>query len=1154
MPFTHLHTHSHYSLLDGLPQIPDLIAKACEYKMHALALTDHGAMYGIIEFYKKCKEAGIKPIIGMEAYVSPYPLSSAQAFSERKRYHLTLLAANNQGYKNLMKLASIGWLQGFYYKPRIDMNALSQYGGGLIILSGCMQSELSILLSENKKDAARELIAQFQTITGKENFFLEIQTHSGNVHYEKIRASLIELYRELNIPLAATSDVHYIDLKDKEAQDVLLCVQTGKKLEDKNRMSMTDYDLHFTSQQEMDASFSDIKEAIETTNHIADLANVEIELGKWVFPSVEIPNNKTAEEHLRALTFDGMRKRLETENIPDDYKTRANYELDIITKKGYAPYFLVIADIIGHARENGIITTTRGSAAGSLVSYCIGITTADPISFDLPFERFLNPFRPSPPDIDIDIEDARRNEIIHFVQEKYGEKRVANIITFGTLLARAAVRDTGRVLNLPYSFCDKLAKMIPHGIQGFKMTLDRALAENSELQTLYNENEEVKTVIDYARRIEGCARHGSVHAAGVVIAPTDLTEFSPLQKDVKHGTVITQYDMHAIEDTGLLKMDLLGITNLSILGLAREIIQRTRGISLDLNNLALDDKKTYQLLGEGKTFGVFQLAGSGMTRYLKELEPSSIFDIMAMISLYRPGPMESIPEYIRRKKNPSLVSYPHPKLEPILKKSYGIITYQDDVLLTAIGLAGYNWEEADKLRKAIGKKIPAEMAAQKQKFTEGCVLKNGMTLNEAEKIWLLIEPFAAYGFNKAHGSSYALVAYQTAYLKANYSVEFMAALLTCESSNMEKIAEGIAECENLGIKVLPPDINESLGGFTVIDTNNKDKLGAGKIRFGLNAIKHLGAGAVDGIIRERKSNGAFASLADFIQRVPEVNKKILESLIRSGAMDRFGERKTLDYNVESMLNFARSARKEQDPSKLSLFGAQAVQRELKLAENLSPADFPLLAYEKEYLGLYLTAHPLDGIKPYKEKLGISLIKQIKEVQFSEPKATIIGIVAGITEIRTKQGEQMLFVKIEDFDSSIEAIVFPRVYEKTRAIIQNGAILLITGEISKKDEIPKLIVQTVHKVDTEKLKKQTIMAKNAVKQTPIAKPEQYIIELPTKISKEKLKELKAIISLYPGNNPLYLRIDGERVSLVKTNFKVAAGDELDVKVKEVLDLL
>lgn len=1149
--FCHLHVHSHYSLLDGLPKIDELVNKAVEFKMPALALTDHGAMYGSIEFYKTCRGAGIKPIIGLEAYITPFKTLATDA-KERTSFHLTLLAANLTGYKNLLKLTTYSWLEGFYYRPRINYEILKKHSAGLIILSGCPSGEISKLLLQNKLDQAAELATFFQQIVDPDHFYLEIQDASALPDNLKLRSLLPQLAAQVNAPLAATNDVHYLNLSDKAAQDALVCIQINKKINDTDRPTLRDYDLHFASSAEMAEKFADLPAAVSATQTIADMCQVELELGKWVFPAVDIPDKTSAEVFLRTQATQGLKNKLE--KIPDNYLERLNYELEIIDQKGYAPYFLVLADIVRFAESQNIITTTRGSAAGSLVSFAMGITTADPMSFNLPFERFLNPYRPSPPDIDLDIEDARRLEIIEYVRQKYGADKVAHIITFGTLQARAAARDVGRVLGLPYSFCDKVAKMIPFGSQGFKMNLERALEENPNLKQAYLEHDDVRQMIDLAKQIEGCVRHASLHAAGIVIAPTELSDYAPLQRDSKQGEVTTQYDMHAIEDAGLLKMDLLGITNLSILGLARKIIERTSQVNLDFAHLPLDDLPTYELLAAGKTMGMFQLSGSGMTRYLKELKPTNIFDIMAMISLYRPGPIDSIPEFIRRKHHPELITYPHPRLKEILRLSYGVLTYQDDVLLTAIELAGYDWQEADKLRKAIGKKIPAEMAAQKNKFISGCVDKSGLTPTAAHDLWKLIEPFAAYGFNKAHGCSYALVAYATAFVKANYPVEFMAALMTCESGDMEKVAAGMAECANLNIKVRPSDVNESLGGFTVVGEKNAIQ----NICFGLKAIKHLGENIIDEIIATRKTDGQFTGLEDFLQRVPGNNKKSLEALVRSGALDRFGDRALLDYNIPEILEFARLNRDDAQADRLSLFNTNDMIRKLVLRPLPAGYEYPLLVYEKEYLGLYLSAHPLDKFRPYLAALKISSIREITaQKESTETPVKLLGIVRTAKAIKTKTGDPMLFVTLEDWETSTEVLVFPRLLKKTAAIWQVDNIVLINGSRTTRDDELKIIADRARLVDWNKLN-QIITAENAPAKIAsttapaIASQPGYFINLPAKISKLKLTALKSAIKDFAGNTPLYLRIEGDRVKIVKTKSLIKVTPEFEEQVQKILE--
>ncbi|MFA4936665.1 MAG: DNA polymerase III subunit alpha, partial [Patescibacteria group bacterium] len=790
--FIHLHVHSHYSLLDGLPKIPDLVAFAKTLGQEALALTDHGVMYGAIEFYKEATAQGIKPIIGVETYFAHRSLKNKQVRVDDTAYHLVLLAKDLQGYHNLLKLISISHLQGFYYKPRIDFATLKEYHQGLIALSGCLKGNIPQALLAEDTVTAEKLARQYLSIMGEENFYLEIQAHPELPEQINVNQKIAALSKKIGVPMAATNDVHYLRPSDAEAQDILVCIQTGKKVTDENRLNMNKVNTSMKNETEMLRDLPGFEHAIYQTTEIAKQINLEIPLSKLFFPNYTTPHGETTEVYLRLLTEDGLTKKYPG-GVEEQVRDRLEYELGIIMKKGYAGYFLVVADFVNWARQHEIIATTRGSAAGSLVSYLLGITTINPLTYNLPFERFLNPQRPSPPDIDMDFADNRRDEVIAYVTAKYGTSRVAQIVTFGTMMARAAIRDVGRVLGYPYGQCDRIAKMIPFGHQGFPMTIERALKETSELNALYTEDGEVKRLLELAKKVEGCARHASVHAAGIVISPTPLTDYTPLQMDVDDQHTITQYDMGACEAVGLVKMDFLGIRNLSILGSAIEIIEKTKGVKVDLDNLPLNDEATFSLLAQGNTMGLFQLSSSGMTKYLTELQPTNIYDIMAMVALYRPGPINSIPDFIKRKHNAKLISYLDPRLKDILQTSYGIITFQDDVLLISISIAGYTWEEADKLRKAIGKKIPKEMARQKEKFISGCIT-GGLTEAKAINLWQLIEPFAAYGFNKAHAASYAIVAYQTAYLKANYPVEFIAALMTAESDDMEKISAAVSEC------------------------------------------------------------------------------------------------------------------------------------------------------------------------------------------------------------------------------------------------------------------------------------------------------------------------------------------------------------------------
>lgn len=1146
--FTHLHVHSHYSLLDGLPKIPALVEKAKTLGMDALALTDHGALYGAMEFYKQARRAGLKPILGLEAYIAPR--------SGKDYFHLILLAASQAGYKNLLELVTASHLQGYYYKPRIDKALLARKTEGLIALSGCLRGEVARHIASQNYEEAKKIAQEFQQIFGPGNFYLELQRNSEGPLQEAVNTGLIRLGKETGIPLVATNDSHYLLPDDSTAQDLLVCVGTGRTVGETGRLDMRGSKLHLASPEEMTALFVDVPESIRSTAEIADRVILELTLGKRVFPSFAVPDGQSADSYLEELCYKGIAERLGTD-LPENILTRLKYEIDVIKNKGYAAYFLVVADLVNWARARGIISTTRGSAAGSLAAYALGITTMNPVEYKLPFERFLNPYRPTPPDIDMDFADNRRDEVLQYVSEKYGREKVAQIVTFGTMMARAAVRDVGRALGLPYSKCDKIAKMIPFGKQGFHMSIEKALTVSPDLLHAYQKDPETRNLIELAKNVEGCARHASIHAAGVVIAPSKLTDFTPLQQDTEGGHVITQYDMHSVEDAGLVKMDFLGIRNLSILGNAIEIVRHTRGIEVDMQNLPVNDAKTFELLSSGRTMGAFQLGGSGMTKYLVDLRPTNIFDIMAMISLYRPGPMESIPQFIQRKHNPGLITYLDPRLREILDLSYGVITYQDDVLLIAIKLAGYTWEEADRLRYAMGKKIPKEMLAQKEKFIQGAI-DNGMNSEKAVKLWSLIEPFAAYGFNKAHAASYAMVAYQTAYMKANFPVEFMAALLTAESHDLEKVAAGVAECASLGIQVLPPDVNESLADFTVIN----DK----QIRFGLSVIKNLGSDVISTIIRGRREGGPFLTLADFLRRIKtrNFNKKSWEALVKSGSLDRYGDRGVLLGNTESILEYARASQKQEAARQSALFlsssgGAQDLQ--LRPAPEATSAE--KLSWEKEFLGLYVSSHPLAAHRQTLKEIGaaINTVSANQDGSF----VTIGGIISRVQNILTKKGEPMCFADLEDESGKLELVVFPSIYNEHKALLAVDKIVLVNGRVSDKDGEVKVLVEKIKAIDDPSeisppsevgvpQKPEGVLGwqgKGEIKEG--VRDKLLKIKIPPTASPQIFSKLKTAFAKYPGQTPVLLVIpDREGTPReIKTNFMVNATSEFKIKLQELL---
>lgn len=1059
--FVHLHVHSEFSLLDGLAKAKELPKKAKELGMNAVALTDHGSMYGTVKFYQSALSVGVKPIIGVETYLARKSRLEKNEEGTNETYHLLLLAKNNVGYRNLMKLVTFAHLEGFYYKPRIDWELLQKYSEGLIATSGCLASEIPRLLQQGEQERAEKRVQDYAELFGKDHFYLEMQMHPSISIQQEVNKQLVALSRKFGIPLVATNDVHYVNKDDAEAHEILLCVQTQHTILESNRpLSMQDSpDFYLKSPDEMMADFVEYPEAIANTQKIADMCNVEIELGKWKLPLFEVPQGHDSHSYLEKLVYDRAPK-LYGDPIPDHVKERIDYELHIIKTKGYSPYFLIVSDFVNWAKDHGIyVGPGRGSAAGSVVSYCINITGLDPFYFNLPFERFLNPERPSAPDIDLDFADTRRDEVIAYVTQKYGADKVAQIITFGTMEARAAVRDTGRALGMPYSQPDRIAKLIPIGAQGMGMSIEKALTLSPDLKVAYDTEPETKRLLNLSKKLEGVARHASVHAAGVVIADKPLVEYTPVQKEARGEKIVTQYDMYTVgeDGVGLLKMDFLGLRNLTIIGETLSYIKEKRGEIIDIENIPLDDTDAYKLLSNGYTTGVFQLESPGMRRYIKELKPTTIFDLMAMVALYRPGPMQVIPEFIARKHDAMKIDYPHPLLTDVLKTSYGLIAYQDDVLLTAITLASYSWGDADKLRKAVGKKIPAEMKKQHDKFIDGCK-KNEISQTKAIEIWNLIEPFAGYGFNKAHAACYAMIAYQTAYLKSRYSTEFMTASLNAESrvatgaTREEKMTMIIEECKRMNIKVLPPDINKSLVDFCIEGKMQKDWA----IRLGLSAIKNVGTAAIEVILGARRKVGAFKSLRDFCSRVDlgKVNKKTLESLIKSGAMDAFGIRAALLTALPVICEEAIKEKKQSQNGQFGLFDADEqhetlTEDRLPDIEELSKTE--LLKFEKELLGFYLTEHPLT---PVLDRIANKVSHDIGELSLTDVGTSVIigGVVSNIKKIITKKsGQEMAFLKLSDLTGASEVVIFPKLYVTSKNKLLPDTILLIKGKVDARDD-------------------------------------------------------------------------------------------------------
>ena len=1147
MQFIHLHNHSHYSLLDGLPKIPELVAEAKKLDMPALALTDHGVMYGAIEFYQECLKNDIKPIIGVEFYLARRGLKDKKPNIDAKPYHLILLAQNNTGYNNLLKLTSIAHLEGFYYKPRIDWETLEKHHEGLIALTACLQGQIPNTILAGDLKEANDLVLKYKNLFGVDNFYLELQSHPGQEEQERVNQELINLSQVHGVGLVATNDVHYLHPEDAEAQDILMCLQSKKKISDQNRMNLMNFDLSFRSPEKMIEDFASVSEAIKNTEKIARMCNVKIELGKISLPHFELPNDENPDSYLEKICENGLVKRCpecfgekvakscDPERL-EKIRKRLEYELGVIEKTGYASYFLIVQDFVNWAKENDIVVGPgRGSAAGSIVSYLINVTDVDPLKYNLIFERFLNPERISMPDIDIDFADIRRSEIIKYVEEKYGHDHVSQIITFGTMAARAAIRDVGRVLGLGYGYCDRIAKMIP-----MFFSLENAIDASPELKEAYEHDPEAKQLIDFAKKLEGVARHHSTHACGVLISKNKLVETVPVQyASSSDQTIISQYSLHPIEDLGLLKMDFLGLKNLTILENVIKIIKKIHQQEVNLKDVDLENKKTFKLLQKGQTTGVFQLESSGMKKWLTKLKPNRFEDIIAMVALYRPGPMEFIPDFINGKQKKKKITYNDPRLEPILEGTYGIAVYQEQVMEIARQLAGFSYSEADILRKAVGKKIKKLLDKQKDKLINGMV-KNGLSNDHARKIWQTIEPFASYGFNKAHATCYALIAFQTAYFKANYPTEFMAALLTADQDDIDKVAIRIREASQMGIKVLPPNINKSFSTFTVLAEELKK--GHQQIRFGLNAIKNVGGNIVQEIIRERKENGNFRDMEDFLMRVQDrdLNRKSLESLIKSGTMNGFGDINVLLKNIDKLLEFNRYQKKEKENGQSSIFSKMTAGKGFKIKlEKCSNIDSKeKLAWEKEMLGLYITDHPFRGLQ---KKLA-KKIKPIEEIKAEKQKKDIRvgGIINSVQKIVTKNGENMMFALLEDSTNSIEIIIFPKIFREFESILQKDLMVIVSGRLNHKDGQPKLLVEDIQSLDdfTKKAKD---------KDAPL------IIKLENKPSLEQINGLKDLLKQNPGTSAVYFYIKkGKKFNKVKINIAVDNSEALQVRIAQILD--
>lgn len=1183
--YVHLHNHTQYSLLDGLTKIPALIDGVKAMGMEAVAMTDHGTLSGAIEFYTTANKGGIKPIIGMEGYVSPRKHTDKEAGVDKQYYHIILLAMNHKGYQNLMRLSTIANLDGFYYKPRIDHDLLEKYNEGIIVLSGCINGEVGDALRAGQYEQAKEIAELYKKIFG-DRYYMEIQDHGHPDHPSKwdeqvrVNELALKLAKELGVPPVITGDAHYLNHEDQDAHEILLCVQTGSFLTDEKRMSLKDFELHVADPKEVINRWGGTNpEAIQNTKAIADRCDVQIELDKIMIPKFPVPKGETERTYLEKCVYKGLAWRYggvtdaeaQEMNIADVKKIldakvldRTEYELKVIENMGFNGYFLIIADFINWGKDQGIVFGPgRGSAAGSIIAFSLKITELDPLKYDLLFERFLNPDRISMPDIDIDIQDTRRDEVIQYCIDKYGADRVANIVTFGRMAARNAVRDVARVLQVPYSESDRLAKMIPPPVQGRHIPLEVSIKKDQDLKREYETNDTAREVFDLAIKLEGTIRSHGVHAAGVVIAPDDIVKFTPLEMAQK-GVISTQYSMGPVEQLGLLKMDFLGLSNLTIIKNTLRIVKRVYGKDLDIGTLPLDDEQTFELLQRGDTTGVFQLESAGMKRYLKELKPTTFDDIIAMVALYRPGPMQFIDDFIARKHGHKAIEYLHPKMENALKNTYGVLVYQEQFMQISKDLAGFTGGQADTLRKAVGKKIMEMMRKVKPEFIEGAINHSGADRALMEKFWAQLEEFANYCFNKSHAACYGLIAYWTAYLKAHYPAAFMAALMTSDYDDIDRLAIEISECKHMGIKVLPPSVQESFVEFAVVRTEKEDQ-----IRFGMNAIKNVGTGAVEEILRARELDGKFVSLEDFLSKVSPrvVNRKALESLIKSGAFDEFGDRSVLLHNIDTMLAYATRVQKEKSSGQTDLFGnaevGVAVAAKLALDESGSKfTSREQLGWERELLGLYLSQHPLGDYEVFLSEQCVPIAEI--EVAMDGKMVKIGGSVAESREITTKNGQKMAFVKIADMFKEIELILFPNSYQQTIGIWERDNVVLVSGKVSAKDregnigtEV-KIMVDDAREVTAEQAsayqatgkvakKPKPKTAKAATKPAPTQQEpleKRVYLRVHDTSDHQKLNQLKTIMDTAVGTTPVVLVVgDDSTKKIVKLPTLVSPSEEL-----------
>lgn len=1184
--FVHLHNHTHHSLLDGLTKIPALIDHIKKFGMEAVAMTDHGTLSGAIDFYINAVNNEIKPIIGIETYVAARKHTDKEPGKDKPNFHLILLAKNNKGYQNLLRLSTIANLEGFYYKARIDRELLKKYNEGLIVLSGCIGGELGDALRNGQQKKAEEIALWYKNIFG-DRYFLEVQDHGHPDHPSKwdqqveVNKKTLELGKKLKIKCVLTCDAHYLNKEDQEAHEILLCVQTGSFINDENRMSLKDFDLHVTDPKELIERWGKTNpELIKNTRFIADQCKVELDLGKILIPKFPVPKGESEKSYLAKKVYKGLAIRYAKDKnssvkkqtsindyikiLPNDVKTRAEFELNVIDSMGFNGYFLIIEDFINWGKSQSIVFGPgRGSAAGSIIAYALKITELDPLKYDLLFERFLNPERISMPDIDIDIQDTRRDEVIQYCVAKYGENRVANIVTFGTMAARNAVRDVARVLEVPYSEADRLAKMIPPPVQGRHIPLKTSLVDNSDLKKEYETNDTAKTIFDLATKLEGTIRSHGVHAAGVVIAPDDIVKFTPLEMAQK-GVVATQYPMNPIEELGLLKMDFLGLSNLTIIKNTLRIIKKVSKIDIDLTDLPLDDKKTFELLGRGDTTGVFQFESAGMKRYLRQLKPEVFEDIVAMGALYRPGPLTAglTDKFIARKNGLEKVSFEHPLMKKALGSTYGVLVYQEQVMRIARDMCGFSGGQADTLRKAIGKKKLDLMAKMKIEFVDGMVSNSGVDKTFAKKFWKDLEGFADYAFNKSHSACYGLISYQTAYLKAHYPNAFMAALMTSDYDDTDRLAIEIKECQHMGVEVQPPNVNESFLEFAVVPGSNQ-------IRFGLSAVKNVGSAAAEEIVRAREKVGLFKSLEDFFKTVNSriVNKKTVESLIKSGGFDDFGDREFLLNNIDILLAFGQKFQKDDNSGQIDLFGSDKDQyTSTKPSLNLgdSSTETPTkqkLLWERELLGLYLSEHPLDKYKDMFEETVVQ-IDQLKPEHHNKT-VKVGGVVISEKEIITKNGQKMAFVQLADHNNEIELVVFPSIHQQTVGLWERDKILSVSGKISARtkqgdpDDL-KILVDEAREISVEQAeayqktgKRKKPPKENKIKNTDSRSKKLYI-RITDSNDTEKLQIIKKNIDENSGATEVILVVGrNNEKKAIKLPSKVEINDNIISKFSEVV---